>query len=31
MGVVAHHMQIQVTTLGTKVMNSPARDLGNPA
>ncbi|UQA95472.1 roadblock/LC7 domain-containing protein [Streptomyces halobius] len=31
MGVVAHHMQIQVTTLGNKVMNSPARDLGNPA
>ncbi|GAA2311469.1 roadblock/LC7 domain-containing protein [Streptomyces caniferus] len=30
MGVVAHHMQIQVTTLGNKVMNSPARDLGNP-
>ncbi|MGW9597236.1 roadblock/LC7 domain-containing protein [Streptomyces chartreusis] len=29
MGVVAHHMQIQVTTLGNKVMNSPARGLGN--
>jgi predicted regulator of Ras-like GTPase activity (Roadblock/LC7/MglB family) len=31
MGVVAHHMQIQVTTLGKKVMNSPARDIGSPA
>lgn len=31
MGVVAHHMQIQVTTLGSKVMNSPARDLGSQA
>ncbi|WP_328540062.1 roadblock/LC7 domain-containing protein [Streptomyces sp. NBC_00344] len=31
MGVVAHHMQVQVTTLGNKVMNSPARDLGSPA
>ncbi|MGW7574001.1 roadblock/LC7 domain-containing protein [Streptomyces sp. NPDC054765] len=31
MGVVAHHMQVQVTTLGNKVMNSPARDLGKPA
>jgi predicted regulator of Ras-like GTPase activity (Roadblock/LC7/MglB family) len=31
MGVVAHHMQIQVTTLGNKVMNSPARGLGTPA
>ncbi|MCX5205495.1 roadblock/LC7 domain-containing protein [Streptomyces sp. NBC_00237] len=31
MGVVAHHMQVQVTTLGAKVMNSPARDLGSPA
>ncbi|AJT67166.1 roadblock/LC7 domain-containing protein [Streptomyces chattanoogensis] len=31
MGVVAHHMQVQVSTLGSKVMNSPARDLGNSA
>ncbi|MFB6557230.1 roadblock/LC7 domain-containing protein, partial [Streptomyces sp. NPDC056405] len=31
MGVVAHHMQIQVTTLGKKVMNSPARDTGSHA
>ncbi|MFG2889140.1 roadblock/LC7 domain-containing protein [Streptomyces sp. NPDC048248] len=31
MGVVAHHMQIQVTTLGKKVMSSPARDIGSPA
>lgn len=31
MGVVAHHMQIQVSTLGSKVMNAPARDLGSPA
>ncbi|WP_405741912.1 roadblock/LC7 domain-containing protein [Streptomyces sp. NBC_01525] len=31
MGIVAHHMQVQVSTLGTKVMNSPARDLGSPA
>ncbi|MGK5496733.1 roadblock/LC7 domain-containing protein [Streptomyces sp. URMC 125] len=30
MGVVAHHMQIQVATLGRKVMNSPARDTGTP-
>ncbi|MEU8890879.1 roadblock/LC7 domain-containing protein [Streptomyces sp. NPDC048442] len=31
MGIVAHHMQVQVNTLGTKAMNSPARDLGSPA
>ncbi|MER7991019.1 roadblock/LC7 domain-containing protein [Streptomyces noursei] len=31
MGVVAHHMQIQVTTLGKKVMNSPARGTGSHA
>ncbi|MFF2519284.1 roadblock/LC7 domain-containing protein [Streptomyces sp. NPDC058086] len=31
MGVVAHHMQIQVATLGRKVMNSPARDTGTLA
>jgi predicted regulator of Ras-like GTPase activity (Roadblock/LC7/MglB family) len=31
MGVVAHHMQVQVTTLGNKVMNSPAREHGSPA
>ncbi|GAA3174877.1 MULTISPECIES: roadblock/LC7 domain-containing protein [Streptomyces] len=31
MGIVAHHMQVQVSTLGAKVMNSPARDLGSPA
>ncbi|MFD3515661.1 roadblock/LC7 domain-containing protein [Streptomyces sp. NPDC058657] len=30
MGVVAHHMQVQVTTLGNKVMNSPAREAGSP-
>lgn len=29
MGVVAHHMQIQVATLGDKVMTSRARDAGN--
>ncbi|MEN8649087.1 roadblock/LC7 domain-containing protein [Streptomyces sp. 21So2-11] len=31
MGVVSHHMQIQVATLGDKVMNSHARDSGTPA
>ncbi|MEU6230816.1 roadblock/LC7 domain-containing protein [Streptomyces sp. NPDC047042] len=31
MGLVTHHMQIQVATLGTKVMNTQARDSGNPA
>lgn len=29
MGVVAHHMQIQVATLGSKVMHSEARDIGS--
>jgi predicted regulator of Ras-like GTPase activity (Roadblock/LC7/MglB family) len=28
MGVVTHHMQIQVNTLGRKVMNTPPRDHG---
>ncbi|WP_406303702.1 roadblock/LC7 domain-containing protein [Streptomyces sp. NBC_00885] len=31
MGIVAHHMQIQVATLGDKVMTSQARDSGTPA
>ncbi|MCM2413313.1 MULTISPECIES: roadblock/LC7 domain-containing protein [unclassified Streptomyces] len=31
MGVVAHHMQIQVATLGDKVMTSQARDAGTPS
>ncbi|MFK4222146.1 roadblock/LC7 domain-containing protein [Streptomyces sp. NPDC019890] len=31
MGVVAHLMQIQVKTLGDKVMPSDARDTGTPA
>ncbi|WTZ46423.1 roadblock/LC7 domain-containing protein [Streptomyces sp. NBC_01390] len=31
MGMVTHHMQIQVATLGTKVMSTQARDSGNPA
>lgn len=29
MGVVAHHMQIQVATLGSKVMRSAPRDIGS--
>ncbi|WP_405694669.1 roadblock/LC7 domain-containing protein [Streptomyces sp. NBC_01185] len=28
MGVIAHAMQVQVSKLGDKVMNSPARDRG---
>ncbi|MCK1794853.1 roadblock/LC7 domain-containing protein [Streptomyces sp. XM4193] len=31
MGVVAHHMQIQVATLGRKVMHSEPRDIGSDA
>ena len=31
MGVVAHHMQIQVATLGNKVMHSEPRDIGSQA
>ena len=30
MGMVTHHMQIQVATLGQKVMSTQARDSGNP-
>jgi predicted regulator of Ras-like GTPase activity (Roadblock/LC7/MglB family) len=28
MGVVTHHMQVQVATLGSKAMSTPARDAG---